>query len=88
MYRHQGSQGDSSKKTSPIFGRGFVVALGFAAFIAVSVLFVYFTSGLPSPQQACTKKCASLNKSGQLVYKGPATSRDFYKEANSVCECR
>jgi hypothetical protein len=68
--------------------RGVVVALVFAGFIAVSLLVAYVTSGLPSPHESCAQKCATLNKRGELAYKGPATSRDFYKEANSVCECR
>lgn len=68
--------------------RGVVVSLVFAGFVAVPLIVGYVTSGLPSPHEACAQKCAVLNKRGELVYKGPATSRDVYKEANSVCECR
>jgi hypothetical protein len=65
-----------------------VVAGGFAAFIAVSALMAYWVGGMPSPGEACSRKCAAMNKQGHLVYKGPATEKDFYKQANSVCECR
>jgi len=68
--------------------RRLAVAIGFAAVVAVSVLVSCFTGNRPPPQQICTQKCAALNKSGELVYSGPATSKDFYKQANSVCECR
>ena len=64
----------------------FAVALGFAAFIAVSLIVAYFAGGVLTPQQACEKRCAKLNKSGQLVYHGPATSRDT--QYVSGCECR
>lgn len=75
-------------KISKEVQRGLAVAIGFAAVVGVSVLVSRFTGNQPSPQQACTQKCAALNKSGELVYAGPATSKDFYKQANSVCECR
>ena len=52
------------------------------------LLVAYFAGDRPTPQQACVQKCAALNKGGHLVYRGPATPKDFYKEANSECECR
>ena len=68
--------------------RGLTVTMGFAVVIAVLLLVAYFSRDLRSPEQACAQKCAAVNKQGHLVYKGPATSKDFYKQANSVCECR
>ena len=68
--------------------RGLVVALGFAAFIAAVLLVAYLVRDLPSPEQVCIQKCALLKKDGHLVHKGPATPKDFYKQANSVCECQ
>jgi hypothetical protein len=65
-----------------------VTAMAFAVVIAVSLLVVRLTSGRPSPQQACSQKCSALNKQGRLVYKGPDTPREFYKQAHSVCECQ
>lgn len=75
-------------KMSKELRRGLAIAIGFAAVVGVSVLVSCFTGNQPSPQQVCTQKCAALNKNGELVYSGPATSKDFYKQANSVCECR
>ena len=68
--------------------RWFAVACGFAAFIAVSALMAYWAGGRPSPREACARQCVAMNKQGQLVYKGPATDKDLYKQVNSVCECR
>lgn len=62
------------------------VALGFGMFIAVSLAVGYLASSVPSPQQACEKRCAKVNKTGRLVYHGPATSRDT--QYVSDCECR
>jgi hypothetical protein len=76
------------KKMSKEVWRRLAVAIAFAAVIGVSMLASFFTGNQPSPQQVCTRKCAALNKVGELVYSGPATSKDFYKQANSVCECR
>ena len=64
------------------------VLLGFFAFVAVSLVVAYSLSWFPSPQQACTKQCSVSGRSGTLVYSGPATSKDFYKEANSTCSCQ
>ena len=65
-----------------------LVTLAFCGFLCLILLATYLVSGLPSPQQVCTKKCAEINKKGELVYNGPATPKDAYKELNSVCECR
>lgn len=74
------------KGTSP--RRGLIVALGFATFIAAVMLVGYLVRDVPSPEQACVQKCAALKKDGHLVYKGPPTPKDLYKQANSVCECQ
>ena len=75
-------------KMNPGVRRTAIVAMIFVVFIGVSLLVARFTGDRPSPEQACTQKCASLNKQGHLVYRGPDTPKSFYKEANSVCECQ
>lgn len=73
---------------SPDSRRHLTVAIGFGVVIAISLLVVYLTRDLRSPEEACAQRCAAANKQGHLVYKGPATNREFFKQANSVCECR
>jgi len=68
--------------------RSIAVLLGFCAFVAVSLVVAYGLSWLPSPQQTCTKQCSASGRAGTLVYSGPATPKDFYKEANSTCKCQ
>jgi len=51
-------------------------------------LIAYLARDVPTAQQACTKKCASFNKDGVLIYRGPLTPKDFGKDARSDCECR
>ena len=68
--------------------RPIAVLFGFLAFVAVSLVVAYGVSWFPSPQQACTKQCSASGRAGTLVYSGPATSKDFYKEANSTCTCQ
>jgi hypothetical protein len=48
-----------------------VVALGSLPWLAS-----YLLRDVPTSQQACTQKCASLHKDGHLVYRGPATPKD------------
>ena len=80
----QPRQAISSQKSR----RSLAVLLGFLLFIAVSMLVAWGTSGLSSPQESCTRKCLASGRNGVLVYPGPATSKDFYKEANSECRCQ
>ena len=68
--------------------RNVVVALGFAAIIALSFLVAYIAGSHSSPQQACQKQCSSVGKQGHLVYTGPATPKSSYKEAQSECRCQ
>jgi len=74
-------------KMSPNVRRGLMVCVGFGAFIAASLLIGNWVGDRPSPGQVCTQKCAEQHKTGRLVYSGPATSKEFYKQANSTCEC-
>lgn len=66
--------------------RVLLVALAFVIVMALSWLITDFKSRSPSPQQACTQKCAAIQRDGYLVYRGPDTPKD--KTAYSVCECR
>lgn len=59
-----------------------------AALGSLSWLVYFLRSDLPSPQQACTQKCADIKKDGYLVYRGPVNTRDLNKDAYSECECR
>jgi hypothetical protein len=68
--------------------RTMIVIGVFAGCIALAWFASHLISGTPTPRAACTKKCAEAGKEGRLVYSGPATPRDVYKDANSVCECR
>jgi len=68
--------------------RTLVVAIGFCAFMGVSLAAALFLGRTPSPQMACTEKCATLSKQGNLRYSGPATPKSMYKEAQSECQCQ
>ena len=65
-----------------------IVSLGFGAFIVASLIVGYYFSLVPSPSEACEQKCASAGKVGRLIYSGPATPKQVYKEANSECRCQ
>lgn len=69
--------------------RSVVVALGFAAFVAASLVGSYLLSFVPSPRQACARSCEHQNKTGVLVYTGPATPKDGpAKDVLSECRCQ
>jgi len=68
--------------------RASIIAVGFALFMGAILLVAYLLRDTPSPHDACNHKCSALNKSGQLVYRGPWTSKQIAREANSVCECQ
>lgn len=68
--------------------RSAVVVVGFALFLGLAILIGAWLGQIPSPQKACNERCALQNKQGQLVYSGPATPKQGYKDANSTCECR
>jgi hypothetical protein len=55
--------------------------------VALSGLLFYMKSNTPTPQQMCTKRCAAGNKSGTLVYKGPATPKSKSYDMDRDCEC-
>jgi hypothetical protein len=55
--------------------------------LAMVGLLVYMNGNTPSPQQLCTKKCATANKSGTLEYKGPATPKSKAYDMDRDCEC-
>ena len=78
----------SGRRLSLSQRRLIAVLLGFFAFVTVSLVLAYGLSRFPSPQHACTKQCSASGRSGTLVYSGPATSKDFYREANSTCSCQ
>ncbi|MBX3608345.1 MAG: hypothetical protein KF871_00500 [Hydrogenophaga sp.] len=66
------------------------VTIGFAAFMAVSLLVVYLVSLRPTQAQECEQKCTIAGKAGMLLYKGPPSSKDrnpLY-DSFSECECR
>lgn len=67
--------------------RTVIVAIGFCAFMGVSLAAALLLGRSPSPQKACTEKCAALGKQGNLRYNGPATPKSTYKEAHSECQC-
>jgi hypothetical protein len=64
------------------------LAAGFSLFMVGILLVAYLLRNLPSPYEACTKRCAAMHKSGQLIYRGPWTSKSHVREADSVCECQ
>lgn len=69
--------------------RPIAVALGFLAFIAVSLLVAYLVGLRPTQAEACQRQCASAGKAGVLVYKGPPSSkRNPLYDPFSECECR
>jgi len=63
------------------------LALAIVCAIILVLLYGAMFSRHSSPQELCEKECERLHKTGELVYKGPATSKDFYKEAQSECKC-
>ena len=68
--------------------RAFTIAVGFALFMGAILLAAYLLRDAPSPYESCIHKCATLNKNGQLIYRGPWTSKSRAREAFSVCECQ
>jgi hypothetical protein len=62
--------------------------IGFNLVVAISLFVAYFSLSTPSPRQACDAKCHALGKQGHLVYSGSATSKQFFKEAQSECRCQ
>ena len=68
--------------------RASIVVAGFALFMGTILLVSYLIRDAPSPYDVCIHKCAALNKSGQLVYEGPWTSKQRAREADSVCKCQ
>lgn len=73
---------------SPKILRSLIFAVVLMAVMGGPWLVAYIVRDFPTPQQVCTKKCASLKKDGVLVYRGPLTPKDFGKDAQSDCECR
>jgi hypothetical protein len=67
--------------------RATAVAIGFAVFIAISLAVAFLASSASSPKQSCMTKCSAFGKQGHLVYSGPATPKQQYKEAHSECQC-
>jgi hypothetical protein len=55
--------------------------------LALTGLLFYMQGDTPTPQQMCTKRCAVGNKSGTLVYKGPATPKSKSYDMDRDCEC-
>jgi hypothetical protein len=76
-----------AEKRSP-FSRGMAVALGFSVFVGISLVAALVLGRSPSPQKACTERCAAIGKQGNLHYNGPATPKSTYKEAHSECQCK
>jgi len=68
--------------------RAATIATRFALLMGAILLVAYLLRDISSPHDACVRKCAALNKSGQLVYQGPWTSKPIAREASSVCECQ
>ena len=75
-------------KTQLSTSRNLAVAAGFTIFIAASLALAFVLRDVPTPAQACEKKCSAVGKSGFLVYSVSATPKSQYKEANSECQCR
>ena len=67
---------------------GLQIAIGFILIMGVSLLGSYFFGKFPSPQEACEKKCREIGKIGDLVYEGPATPKQLYKDTHSTCRCQ
>lgn len=63
------------------------VAAGFVVFMLASLVVAYLASRPPSPQTICDNQCDRVHKTGRLVYSGPSTPKEFYKEAQSECRC-
>jgi hypothetical protein len=76
-------------KPSLVARRRFAVVLGFVVFVAVVLVAVYLIGLGPTQAQACQRQCAASGKTGELVYKGPASpKRNPLYDIFSECECR
>jgi hypothetical protein len=63
-----------------------IVAIGFAAVIAVGLVLAYFRSNQPSFEQSCVAECAAKNKFGRVVAKYPPHMVPSGRNP-MVCEC-
>jgi hypothetical protein len=68
--------------------RTLVLISVFASFLIITSLPGYLLRNHPNVREACVEKCKAIGKEGLLVYSGPATPKQTYKDANSTCECR
>jgi hypothetical protein len=76
-------------KLSLVARRRLAVVLGFVVFAAVGLVAVYLVGVRPTQAQACQRQCAASGKTGELVYKGPASpKRNPLYDIFSECECR
>ena len=65
-----------------------IVAIGFAIVVIAGLAIGYLMSQLPSPEEACRKRCAESNRSGRLVYVfPPEQTAGMRGKGPQNCEC-
>ena len=64
------------------------VSAAFLLFMAVTLVVAYLVRDVPTPREACEKKCAGYHMQGELVYHGPAGKGGIVQDLRSECECR
>jgi hypothetical protein len=67
---------------------GLIVALVFAGAMVVALGVAYLLKDVPTPEEACERKCQSLNRSSRLVLEyPPAQTAGMRGRGPMRCEC-
>ena len=72
----------------PPIQRRLIALAVFAAVGTLPFLASWWVSGRVDAQQACSDRCAQTRQEGHMVYKGPWTPKDAYRQMHAECECR
>lgn len=65
-----------------------LVLLGFVVPMLLVLLVAYLLRNVPSPEDACRKECAAVNRAGRLVYVYPSEmTAGMRSKGSTKCEC-
>ena len=66
-----------------------IVAAGFGVFIAAGLLVAYLIGMLPTPEEACVKRCSAVGKQGQMSYVyPPEITAGMRSRGPMECKCK
>jgi len=65
------------------------VAAGFGAFVGAGLLVGHFLGMLPTPEEACIKKCSSVGKQGEMAHVyPPEITAGMRSKGPMECRCK